>query len=106
MIEVFLSLAILCMDGECHPILAGNMTPTGEFPLELRITKQRGFGGEILLFLDGREGWYAIHKTWPGREKMYGLPPEKRRHISHGCINVKPELYDALRLRSRVTVRP
>ena len=96
MIEVLLSSALICFGGECHPILAGKDTPLGEFDIEHRLTKQKGYGGDILLFADRPNGWFAIHRTWPGRERLYANASVYRRHISHGCINVQPEVYDKL----------
>lgn len=96
MVEVILSAAMICFGGECHPVLSGRATPMGTFTVEHRATRQRGYGGDVLVFRDDGRGWYAIHRTWPGRERMYGDGPDRRRSVSLGCINVQPEVYDRL----------
>ena len=106
MIELILSAALLCYSGECHPVLVGTQTPVGEYSLTYRPTRQRGYGGDVLVFHETAQAWYAIHRTWPGREALYGLPAARRAHISKGCINVPPALYERLTEATTLVVRP
>ena len=95
MIEVTLSTALLCFAGACHPVIVGTQTPIGEFTIAQQFTKQRGYQGDVLLFHETSRAWYAIHRTWPGRERLYANASIYRR-VSLGCINVQPEVYDKL----------
>lgn len=97
MIEVFLATALICFEGECYPALVGSSTPRGEFVAERQVTRLRGYGGEILTFKETATDRFAIHRTWPGRERLYANASVYRRSITNGCINVQPEVYARLR---------
>lgn len=96
MIEVFLASATICFAGACHPALVGSTTPAGEFVLERQATRLPGYGGEILTFKETVTARFAIHRTWPGRERLYDRPNVARRTITKGCINVEPQVFAAL----------
>lgn len=48
MITVQLAKAMLCVASACHPVLVGDATPTGIFPVHTMHTQQRGYGGDVL----------------------------------------------------------
>lgn len=96
MVIVDVLAAVICFNGMCHPALIGTTTPRGTYQLELTRTVQPNYGGTVLLFKDGPRYWYAVHRTWPGREQKYSLSPDQRRKITNGCINVEPAIYRAL----------
>jgi len=93
MIEVFLSAATICFGGMCYPALVGTQTPVGQFTVIHRPTRLPGYGGDVLVFHEDARYVYAVHRTWSGREQLYGTP---RRNITRGCINVQPEVYQRL----------
>lgn len=96
MIEVSIATAMICFAGQCYPILASKLTPVGEFTLAHRSTGQYGYGGDVLVFKEVGEYLYAIHRTWPGRERHYANASVYRRTQTLGCINVQPETYEKL----------
>lgn len=96
MVEVILTAASICFGGECYPALIGQSTPKGEYTLNLYRIRDPRFGGTVLEFLRVGDEAFSVHRTWPGREKMYSLPEEKRRNISQGCVNVDPQVYQKL----------
>lgn len=104
---VTIALATICFtyngSEECHPVLLGKSvpTPTGEFTLIKRITKDAGYGGDVLQFHETNDTVFAIHRVWllkPSQKRLERLESSKvrDRFISAGCINVKPEVYDKL----------
>lgn len=96
MVEVLLSSALICFAGECHPVLVGATTPPGKYTLtQYRVLDPR-YGGDVMEFR--RDGAYAfsIHRTWPGRERLYAHASVYRRNVTKGCVNVTPEVYDRL----------
>lgn len=107
MIEVLLASALLCFEGACHPVLVGKFTPAGEYQLDHQLTRLPGYGGDILTFKETARERYAIHRTWPGRERLYAAPTAARK-VTNGCINVQPALYDRLVASgvTQLTVRP
>lgn len=104
MVVVDILLATICFTytpggtEECHPVLVGGDTPRGEFVLNQRITKSPGYGGDVLQFRDDPDGVFAIHRVYllnPKEKRAERLrsPDPKVRRITHGCINVDPEVY-------------
>ncbi len=76
LVTLSLSAALLCFNGSCHRALVGDTTPTGTYPLTPQPTAQPGYRGDVLLFRADPDGWFAVHRTWPGREK--NVPLDRR----------------------------
>ena len=97
MVTVDIIAAVICFNSLCYPALIGPDTPPGTFKLEQLIVKSpRGYGGDVLVFKETERDIFAVHRTWPGREKKYDLEPSRRRLITLGCINVEPHVYEEL----------
>lgn len=102
MIEVLLAKALICFAGQCHPVLTGNRTPVGVYQLQETRTALPGYGGTILVFSEGKTEVLAIHRVYPYDKRMNRAEvlktaaPSFRRHVTLGCINVEPEIYDEL----------
>lgn len=100
-VVVKLGLAMICYLGQCHPALVGASTPTGHYPLLHRRTLAAGYGGDILVFASRGNTVYAVHRVWLLRPRerraarLLGVASE-RVGVTNGCINVSPEVYDAL----------
>lgn len=96
-VVVDLAAAVICFAGACHPALVGDTTPKGEFLLErIEVPVPKQYGGEVMMFKETKHEIFAVHRTWPGRERKYSGTPEQRRIVTNGCINVEPEVYRAL----------
>lgn len=104
---VNLALATICFTHngteECHPALIGknHTTPVGEFNIRHVEVRQKGYGGDVLLFHENSKELYAIHRIWlmnPGQRRLERIQSKnpKDRIISAGCINVMPEVYEKL----------
>ena len=95
---VFLAAALLCTPSRCYPALVGPDTPIGQFPIVRRYVRASGYGGDLLQFSEASGNLYAIHRVWLGNAKERRLDrltseyPADRRLITHGCINVMPEI--------------
>jgi hypothetical protein len=96
MLILYLSTMLLCLGIECWPALAGVDTLPGTYPLTLMPVEEPEYRGDVLAYRETDTIIYSIHRTYPGREKMYTLPDEKRRRITNGCINIEPNVYDRL----------
>lgn len=103
MVEVLLASALICFQGECHPALVGKDTNPGSYTLAPRITKDPGYGGDVLQY-DRIPGLvYAIHRVWtlnPSQrrvERLQSSNPSERQNVTNGCVNVMPDVYDKLR---------
>lgn len=106
MIVVDLALATICFlqgtDAVCHNALVGPATPRGEFSLIQRMTKDPGYGGDVLQFDEDAKQVYAIHRVWTLKpeqkrlERLASPDPKQRNSITNGCINVSPEVYQQL----------
>jgi hypothetical protein len=96
MLILYLSTMLLCLGIECWPALAGNDTLTGVYQLQLTPVEEPEYKGDVIVYRETATSIYAIHRTYPGRENMYTLPDEKRRHVTNGCINVEPFVYERL----------
>lgn len=109
-IVIHLAAALACWAGQCHPALVGrpgHQTPTGVYRAVLRTTNEPGYGGRVFVFAERGDVRYSIHQTWalhPDERRKwrlaYGTPDQ--RHISMGCVNVAPWLFDQLADRSTV----
>ncbi len=102
MVIVKLAAALICFNGQCYPTLIGADTPVGEFHLVNRIVLHEGYGGDVLQFKEDEKQIYAIHRIWLLNPKEHRLermkdPDPKRHIITHGCINVEPEVYEKLK---------
>lgn len=100
--EVFLGLALICFNGECHPILYGDTTPTGQYDLVLRITQQPGYGGDVLQFKqEDDSSIYAIHRVYTLDRKRDRFAiirsPNANKKVTNGCINIETSVYDKLK---------
>ena len=50
----------------------------------------------VLEFLRAGEYAFSVHRTWPGRARLYSNASVYRRAVTNGCVNVQPEVYDRL----------
>lgn len=107
MIIVNILLATICFTSKvndkltCHNALVGSDTPQGTYVVQQRLTDDAFYGGDVLQFLEDEKEVYAIHRVWLGRpyehrERRIKSRDPKQRHITKGCINVEPEIYDVL----------
>jgi hypothetical protein len=102
MVIVSLTLAVICFMNQCHPALVGANTPRGSFVLDHQATPEPGYGGDLLVFKESRSHLWAIHRVFtavPSERRIWRLRSERaelRRGITHGCVNVTPEVFDAL----------
>jgi hypothetical protein len=101
-IEVILGKALICFLDQCHPILTGYSTPPGIYQLQEYQTTAPGYGGSVLEFKQDSTGIFAIHRIYVRDKKTDRLTaikfgtPAFRRHVTMGCINVEPEVYQEL----------
>lgn len=107
MIVVDVLLATICFSyqpgvaEECHPVLVGADTPHGEFIVNKRVTADPGYGGDVLQFHETMNGVFAIHRVYllnpkeHRAERLRSSDPTAR-HITRGCINVEPVVYERL----------
>ena len=98
---VNVSTAMICFTGQCYPVLVGDKTPLGEYQLTQYRTPIPAYGGTVLAFKETDKVVYAIHKTidvkGQNRPVRIKSPDVKQRlHITNGCINVEPEVYQKL----------
>lgn len=101
MITVSILAATICFNSACFPVLIGDKTPIGTFSVNQRYTKDPGYGGDVLQFYEDSKKVYAIHRLWllrPSEHRAARILSEnsKQHTITHGCINVEPEVYDKL----------
>jgi hypothetical protein len=103
MVVISLLLATICFNGDCYPALVGRDTPKGTFQLTPMITKQPGYGGDVLKFKETETEWYAIHRVWllkPEQHRLERLQSgvtAERVTVTAGCVNVTPDVYEKLR---------
>lgn len=112
-IIVHVASALICFSGNCHPALVGSATPEGQYPIVHVRTDLAGYGGDVLAFAQDAAGVYAIHRVWtliPRQRRialLSGKNAQARMHVTEGCINVMPDVYQALVdccSRGRVTI--
>ena len=101
MIVVDIALAIICFSGTCHNALIGTKTPKGEYNMMHVYTEDPGYGGDVLVFKDTPEKFYALHRVWllkPAQKRAQRLKSNdpKERVITSGCVNVSPEVYEEI----------
>lgn len=101
MVLVSLTAATICFNGMCAPALIGKDTPTGIYQLRNIQTHAPGYNGDILLFHETKDYWFAIHRVYtlnPKQRRIERLRSEnpKDRLITMGCINVMPDVYEQL----------
>ena len=95
LVEVSLAAATLCFGGECYPALVGTTTPQGIYTLQQYRVRDPRYGGDVMEFLRVGGEAFSVHRTWPGRERLYGLPIGNRV-VTKGCINIEPHVYEKL----------
>lgn len=100
-VTVLLGKALICFAGTCHPALVGPNTPTGTFAMQPMRTTTLGYGGDVLAFKLTDRDVYAIHRVWlqdPAQRRAWRLHhgTARDRHITAGCVNVAPAVYQAL----------
>ena len=61
---VSLAAAMICFAQQCHPVLVGEYTPTGVFPLTKRVVAAPGYGGDVLQFKETEREVFAVHRVW------------------------------------------
>jgi hypothetical protein len=102
MVLVNLAAATICFLNQCYPALVGKATMPGEYQLVERLTDSPGYGGDVLQFDENPKMWLAIHRIWllkpsEHRDVRIHSKDPKDRVITHGCINVEPEVYEKLK---------
>lgn len=100
-VVVDIAAALICFAGTCYNALVGNDTPRGEFELAPYTIQDPRYGGDLLVFKHDKRGVYAIHRVIdvPGQQRLARLKspnPKHRITVTLGCVNVEPEVYDAL----------
>ena len=101
MVTISLGAALICFAGHCYPALVGANTPAGEYQLVRREVNHSGYGGDLLQFKEDEKEVFAIHRVItfnPAQrriERLRGGSPAWRT-ITDGCVNVEPEVYEAL----------
>ena len=100
---VNLGMAVICFMQTCHPALVGPKTPPGIYTLQQYTTEAPDYtyGGDVLVFKEYNDNVWAIHRVIniPGEYRKQRLQSGKvsvRRNITHGCVNVDPEVYKQL----------
>lgn len=102
-VTVFLSKAIICFAGACHPALVGERTAVGTYEMGVLHTSQPGYGGDVLMYDRNENEWFAIHRTYrhnrvQNRHTLYhGTTAAQRRNVTSGCVDIEPETYEALK---------
>lgn len=110
-VVVYLASALLCTAGQCYPALVGTDTPTGRFHLIRRFVQTPGYGGDVLQYAETDRDLLAIHRVWLGSprehraERLASGDPAQRRTITHGCINVTPDVYEAIVTAETLEIR-
>lgn len=85
----------------CFNALIGKNTPHGEFQLKHYRTAIPAYGGDILAFDENEKFVWAIHRVINvhGQNRLKRIMSNKAKHrtvVTHGCINVMPDVYDLL----------
>lgn len=106
MVDVWLSKALICFLGTCHPALVGVRTPTGTFDMQVIKVSPPQYRGDVIKFADdGPRAVFAIHRP-PSARRRALLRGEKRTGITLGCINVDDSVYEQLKPFKKVTIHP
>lgn len=113
LVTIFLGSAMMCFNGSCHNVLVGGQgspTPVGVFQAKHVLTQDPGYHGKVLIFTVDGDKALAIHRVWnlkPSEhreERIASKNPEDRK-MSHGCVNVKADVFDELWAANNVIVR-
>lgn len=101
-VTIFLGKALICFQMNCYPMLYGDATPVGTFQIQERRVLSPGYGGDVLQFHDAGDMIFSVHRTWlgsPNQKRVERLESETPtdNKISNGCINIAPEVYEALK---------
>lgn len=108
-VVVHVAAALICVGSQCEPALVGKPqtpTPTGTFQMYRALTShphEYTQGPDSYAFAaapDGRH--FTIHRTWqcsPGQNRNWRITrgTELDRHISDGCINVQPSVFEKIK---------
>jgi hypothetical protein len=113
-VVVSLSLATICFLNQCHPALVGAETPLGSFPMQQAHITAPGYGGDVVLFTRRKRDQLhlAVHRVYllkPAQrraERLRSPLPSDRRGVTDGCVNVEPQVYDAMPKAGTLTVVP
>ena len=104
LVEVFLSKALICFAGMCHPALVGARTPTGTFPMQVIPVSPPQYRGDVIKFApDGPRAVFAIHRP-PSQRRRDLLRGTRRTNITLGCINVDDNVYEQLKRYKKVRI--
>lgn len=100
-VTIYLAKALICFAQVCHPVLLGENTQPGVYAMRVLWVASPGYGPNVLEFDRMKDGnWLAIHQTYSGngvkRAHLYTQPAANRRHVTAGCPNVQPEVYQQL----------
>lgn len=97
---VMLSQAMLCLGGDCHPVLVGTNTPTGSYIAIKTGIDDPLYDYKFTVFAKDTKGnHYGIHPVWKGeprRSKIIKYGTDASRIMTKGCINVESDVYDSL----------
>lgn len=104
MLTLYVGQALLCAGLQCWPALVGPMTYQfvgGTYEIVNRKVIEDGYGGDVLQFAENETTVYSIHRVWlgnPKQKRQLRLNSEnaRDRHITNGCVNVDPTVYDYL----------
>lgn len=98
-ITVSLAKAVLCLAQTCWPVLVGDHTPVGTFPIQRYETDAPGYGGDWLVFTENATTVFAVHRVLEKDARVARLEhpdPSFRRKVTAGCINMRPSDYARL----------
>jgi hypothetical protein len=101
MVTAYIAAAMICFSNQCYHALVGRDTPVGDYQLKLMTTEAAGYGGDILAFHETDDYVWAIHRVYLRNPKQHRLQrilsdDPITRHITMGCINVMPDVYQKL----------
>ncbi len=100
-VVVSVALASICFSGNCYNALVGQDTVPGTYQLQHYRTTEPGYGGDVLVYRQTQTYAWAIHRVWlldPKQHRQQRLASDNPayRHITMGCINVSPVVYQKL----------
>lgn len=98
---VKLAAALICFHGHCYPALVGADTPIGTYQIQFTEVTASGYAGNVLAFKQNKDYMWAVHRVWRGSPWQHRLwriqyGTARERHITNGCVNVMPYVYDKL----------
>jgi len=100
-VVVNVTTALICFTGQCYPALVGDRTPLGEYTLKQYRTPIPAYGGDVLAFKETNTLVFAVHRVInvKGQNRLVRIKSpniQDRVHVTNGCINVEPEVYQKL----------